>query len=518
MKNIRWFLLVVFTCVIAGCGGSGGKSDGVAATSISLDKTSLSFTAATGQAAPAQIVNVTYKGDGVVVGFAPGVAQPNWIVIEQQSASATSVTFSIATNNLAPLGTFTSTIRFVTGQSDGTLVKTVDLPVTLRVSQSSGSSSSISSSSSSASYIGADAATIFIDQLDPVWNELIGWEVMKDNSISAEYSDGTQAALVHWAIVPSLDQGHNNVIDVQFTDNTDYNGLIRITTMSRNDVDMSEFSTGKLVFDIKLVNPGNFSPSLSLTVECEYPCSSRPLTLAIPSMNQWVTQEIAITDLISSGLDTSKVNRVFQIAPYWNNQMGVNFQLDNIRWEKGDPSVAAPSYCYRQPFESLDLAYHLDWLNGSPAVISNVSISNYVWTYLTPNWASTTDKFGYAPDADDIFAACAFANATLSAQIYLSKTYVDDGKMQLGFYYEDSSQRRAYFAPVSAATLKPDDWTIIRSDLTPYNGITLSPFISVDASFDSSSITNVGIYFDANGKSASVIGRVGVDNIDILKK
>ena len=381
------------------------------------------------------------------------------------------------------------------------------------------STSSMRSVSSSLAASSAEAHNIFIDQLDPVWNELIGWETSKDPIYrdSAEYSDGTQGSLVHWAIVPSLDLGHNNVIDVQFTDNTDYNGLIRITTMSRNNVDMSEFATGKLIFDIKLVKPGNFSSSLSLTVECGFPCSSRPLPLTT-SMNQWITQEIAIADLISSGLDTSKVNIVFQIAPYWNNQMGVNFQLDNIRWEKGDPSVAAPIYCYRQPFELADLAYHLDWLNGSPAVISNVFISSYVRAYVIPNWASTTDKFGYAPDVDNTFAACAFANATLSAQIYLSQTYVDDGNLQLGFYYEDSSQRRAYFAPVSAATFKADDWTIIRSDLTPYNGITLSPFISVDASFDSSSITNVGIYFDANGKPTSVIGRVGVDNIDIIKK
>ncbi len=138
MKCIRWFLLVVFTCVFTGCGGGGssGGTGGSGGTSISIDKASLSFVAPIGESAPAQIVNVTFKGDGLAVGFAPGVPQPGWLVIQQDSATATAASFSISTNNFATLGTHTTSIRFVTGKADGTKAVFKEVSVTLNVRDS----------------------------------------------------------------------------------------------------------------------------------------------------------------------------------------------------------------------------------------------------------------------------------------------------------------------------------------------------------------------------------------------
>ncbi len=420
-----------------------------------------------------------------------------------------------------------STSSFVSSKSNSSIKRTSSASKTSSASISSVYISSSKSSVKSSSYRSTASSSVatspviiqdvFTDQLDPTWKELSAWETTKDRSFSAEYSDGTQAQLVHWAVVPSADQGHGNVIDVQFTDNTNYNGLFHITAIASSGVNLSEFATGKLVFDIKLLNAGNLSPALSVMADCGYPCTSHAFPLTIPNTNQWVTQEIAIADLIYGGLDISKVNTVFQILPSWDKQTGVNFQLDNIRWEKGSTTAPViPASCYKQPFETWGLAFHFDWLNGSPAVISNALTQIIAQTNITPNWSSSVDKFGYAPVVDNTFSACAFANATLSAQIYLAKSYVDDGNMQLGFYYEDSNQRRAYFAPVSAAALKANDWTTISTNLSPYNGF--APFVSVDSAFDTNSITNIGIYFDANGKSTNVIGEISVDNIAIIEK
>ncbi|MES2822011.1 MAG: hypothetical protein V4732_00315 [Pseudomonadota bacterium] len=378
---------------------------------------------------------------------------------------------------------------------------------------------SISSTSSVSSSLATSSVTVqnvFIDQLDPAFKELSAWETTKDRSFSAEYSDGTQAQLVHWATVPSSDQGHNNVIDVQFADNTNYNGLFHIVALDSNGLNMDEFATGKLVFDIKLVNAGNLSPSLSVLVECVYPCTSHAYPLVIPTVNQWVTQEIPVADLIYGGLDISKVNMVFQILPSWDKQTGVNFQLDNIRWEKGNTEAPiAPVPCYKQPFETWGLAYHFEWLGGSSAVVTNALTQIIAQTNITPNWSSSIDKFGYAPAVDDTFSACALVNAKLSAQIFLPKSYVDDGNMKLGFYYEDSSQRRAYDKSFSAAVLAANDWSTIS---VSYSSFDIISFISMDPSFNANSITHIGIYFDANGKPTSVTGEISVDNIVITKR
>jgi hypothetical protein len=152
---------------------------------------------------------------------------------------------------------------------------------------------------------------------------------------------------------------------------------------------------------------------------------------------------------------------------------------------------------------------------GSINVLDNALIQVIAESKLNPNWSTTNDKFGYAPQVRSTFASCAFMSGTVSAQIAVTKSYVDDGNMKVGLYYEDSNHRRAYFAPVLASTLKANGWTTINASLTSYNAITNVPFVNVDALFNSNSITNVGVYFDANGKSPSVKGEISVDNIVI---
>lgn len=74
-------LLLIFSLIVSACGGGGGTSTAAPETnntggtgggnySISLNKTSLTFTGNTDGNVSAGIeVRVTYKGDGVIVGF-----------------------------------------------------------------------------------------------------------------------------------------------------------------------------------------------------------------------------------------------------------------------------------------------------------------------------------------------------------------------------------------------------------------------------------------------------------------
>jgi hypothetical protein len=125
-------LVVVFAClsVLASCGGGGGgdgssRSD----TSLSLDKTSLSFSGD----APAQTVVATFRGDGVVVGTLPGQTLPLWLSVTAPGASASPATITVSTNAPVPPGRYTTTLRFATGRADGTSVVTQDVAVTYTV-------------------------------------------------------------------------------------------------------------------------------------------------------------------------------------------------------------------------------------------------------------------------------------------------------------------------------------------------------------------------------------------------
>jgi 6-phosphogluconolactonase (cycloisomerase 2 family) len=126
---------------LAACGGGGGGEE--APTAISLSRNSLAFTGTQGDIATPQVVNVHFKGSGVLVGFAPGVTPPSWLEIQQNNAgTATDVEFAMRANisSSLPPGTYGTSVRFVTGIVpaggsiyDATNVVYADLPINLAV-------------------------------------------------------------------------------------------------------------------------------------------------------------------------------------------------------------------------------------------------------------------------------------------------------------------------------------------------------------------------------------------------
>src|SRR5262245_18459779 len=121
MRAIKW-ICGLWLFGLAACGGGGGDGGGGGAgTSISVSPTSLTFSALEGADNPAsQTVHVNYSGDGVIVGYAPGVPQPAWLnVVRLGSASTTSVEFTLSASDTQTTGTRTVNVRFVTGKEDG---------------------------------------------------------------------------------------------------------------------------------------------------------------------------------------------------------------------------------------------------------------------------------------------------------------------------------------------------------------------------------------------------------------
>lgn len=136
MRALHGFCTTLAALVsLTGCGGGGG---GGSQYGISLSPASVSINTTEGNPPPAAtIVHVNFVGDGVVVGYAPGVAQPSWLsVVQQGSATQSSVDFALSVSDTTTVGTRTTSVRFVTGKADGSDIKSVDLPVTYTLAAS----------------------------------------------------------------------------------------------------------------------------------------------------------------------------------------------------------------------------------------------------------------------------------------------------------------------------------------------------------------------------------------------
>ncbi|MDN3639177.1 hypothetical protein QWY82_10180 [Simiduia curdlanivorans] len=134
MKCILNLILASLVYSLAACGGGGGGGGGSseASTSISLSTSQVAFTTETYQR-DKKAITANFKGDGVVVGTPPGVALPSWLAVEEVSTSASTVVFNVIVEYPSTVGTYTATLRFVTGKSNGDEVTYKDLDVALTV-------------------------------------------------------------------------------------------------------------------------------------------------------------------------------------------------------------------------------------------------------------------------------------------------------------------------------------------------------------------------------------------------
>ena len=144
MRLTRWFVVAALCALASGCGGGGGGSNvgggaggSSAQYSVSVSPAKVQFSTIVGPtAAMTQQVTATFVGDGLVVGYPPGVATPTWLsvnVVGTPHSSPVQVQFVVAAATFTFAQTFTTTVRFVSGKADGSQVVTQDVPVTLTV-------------------------------------------------------------------------------------------------------------------------------------------------------------------------------------------------------------------------------------------------------------------------------------------------------------------------------------------------------------------------------------------------
>lgn len=342
---------------------------------------------------------------------------------------------------------------------------------------------------------------VFIDASCPPWQAPSVFEQDKVELNSYEEVPlGVTGQLVEQQILNAEDPARGQVWDIRYGDNTQLNGLPRIAPEGVLRMDLSEYATGTLTFDLRIIDLGESQQGLWTKMECGWPCTTNARPLPIGTIGQWQSHEISVAEMIADGLDITKVAMGFQIFPTWNEQTGAHFQLDNIRWSKG--VTTATEKCFAQHFDqgytfelkpdSLveDDVTLAQWLDGIPEIKVNPQ-----WDQVASEWSFAAKGAG-----DELIPNACASRGTLSASVYLPESYVADGNMAIGLFLQNQNGILSYeFDPISVATLNANAWNILSVDLSLYNDIP-------------SDVGFVGVYFNAGDKPVEVGGEIMLDN------
>ena len=218
--------------------------------------------------------------------------------------------------------------------------------------------------------IDTNVLDVFSDSVnDSIWtNGAGGW----DNIANTDYYTGDTSNHVNWQLVDSTEAGHDTVLEVTFkADGGD--GVFYI--QSAQPVDLSSFSNGDLIFDIKVTDYASNTGGITFKVDCISPCGTGDQALGVVGDGEWQTITIPVSNLVSYGLNINSTNTGLVIFPKWGDQQGVTFQLDNIRWQIGEATPTPPgddATPLTIDFEDSPTAYVFnDFDGGAAAVIAN---------------------------------------------------------------------------------------------------------------------------------------------------
>lgn len=136
MLTIRNILLAGLLVVLQSCGGSSDKER----YSISADKTSLNFSAVAQEKSTQSLkVDVTFSGDGLLVGFSPDSTPLSWIKFRTENVTQNSATVyvELLDSDLYRPNLYQTKIRLSTGSIEGNSVDLVhhDIDVSILIAQ-----------------------------------------------------------------------------------------------------------------------------------------------------------------------------------------------------------------------------------------------------------------------------------------------------------------------------------------------------------------------------------------------
>ncbi len=248
--------------------------------------------------------------------------------------------------------------------------------------------------------INTDVLEVFSDTVNSaVWtNGAGGW----DNIANTDYYTGDTSNHVTWQLVETDEAEHDTVLEVVF-DADGGDGVFYI--QSTQPVDLSSFSEGDLIFDIKVTDYASTTGGITFKVDCVSPCGTGDQSLGVIGDGEWETISIPVSTLIGYGLNISSTNTGLVLFPKWGDQQGVTLQLDNIRWQVGEATPGEdviPGESSTIDFEASPTAYVFsDFDGGAASVIANPQSTELnssaqvgqMQKFASQTWAGSTMTF-----------------------------------------------------------------------------------------------------------------------------
>ena len=369
------------------------------------------------------------------------------------------------------------------------LLAVVILSVLMAACGSNDGRGSSSSSSVAAITCNSFEGAVFIDDVCSSWQDVSAYEQLNQSPwTGSEITDGSLGKAVTFTVIDSADSGRRQVLDIDYASVSSYSGVVRMRAPDNglNGVDMSEYAAGKLQFDIKLIDEGIESPDLELVIECGYPCGNTPKIVKPKALNQWQTFEYSVADLIDRGLDIEHVGLGFMLSPTWGKQAGVHFQVDNIRWVEGTPTVATQEICFANYFDTpwiQSVSAHGVTIDGGDFMVPNDQLMNltqgvnpYIkavpdWSQMQGQWTySFSERISYTTGElleSSTLSLCSSAGV-LSLDVYVSEGLVDDGTLTFTIHFvdEDSNIYELPGSLLSVSSLTPGDWNRVSVNLS----------------------------------------------------
>ena len=144
------------------------------------------------------------------------------------------------------------------------------------------------------------------------------------NYNSCENDQGQGCPNMGWSVVTDPDRG--SVLEVSHSSSAVHAGLY-IKTGDTGPMNLSEFAGGIIQFDVKVISG---DPSMTMKIDCVYPCTSNDYRLADASQGVWVTYEVPVDTLTDRGLDLCQIDTGLVI---WAAEFtDTTFQLDSVQW------------------------------------------------------------------------------------------------------------------------------------------------------------------------------------------
>ncbi|MCP4091228.1 MAG: DUF5011 domain-containing protein [Gammaproteobacteria bacterium] len=181
---------------------------------------------------------------------------------------------------------------------------------------------------------------------------------------------GAGCPSISWELVNDQDRG--NVLQISHTAAGDLAGLfIAINGV----VDLSDYSEGSLVFDVKVISGDS---KITMKVDCIHPCSSGDQHLGNKGASGWETVTVPMTTLLSSGgLDLTNVNT--GIVIWATDATSTVFQIDNVRYT-GIADGATPPTGGTNPTDYTITAY------GAGSISDTINPDSYRCVFDYGNW------------------------------------------------------------------------------------------------------------------------------------